>query len=102
MMDEGDINRVLERLAAYEDLGMEPEEIKSILQPRTPLTKEELMEMDGEPIEFVHFGRAGVGIVNGKCGEICALNIHGLRFDNLGEIWAAYRYTGPKGGAAYA
>lgn len=57
--------QVIDRLAAYEDTGLEPEEIESIKSlclggehyvlgflppPNDPLTLEELREMDGEPV----------------------------------------------------
>lgn len=41
--------KAIDRLAAYEDTGLEPEEVKALVQiPNDPLTLEELREMDGE------------------------------------------------------
>lgn len=40
-----------ERLAAYEDTGLEPHEIMAIIfPPNPPLTLDELLEMDGEQV----------------------------------------------------
>lgn len=47
----------IDRLAAYEDTGLEPEEVEKLVSPpNAPLTLEELREMVGEPvwIEFIH------------------------------------------------
>lgn len=42
---------VWERLAAYEDTGLTPEEITTLIHPpNPPLTTEELLELDGEPV----------------------------------------------------
>lgn len=41
------------RLAAYEDTGLEPEEIRALISlPNAPLTLDELREMAGEPVWF--------------------------------------------------
>ncbi len=40
----------LNRLAAYEDTGLTPEEIMGLIAPNDPLTLDELREMDGEPV----------------------------------------------------
>ncbi len=42
---------IIDRLAAYEDTGLTPEEIKALIPPpNDPLTLEELREMDGEQV----------------------------------------------------
>lgn len=42
---------VFERLASYEDIGLEPEEIGALIPPpNNPLTLNQLRKMDGEPV----------------------------------------------------
>ena len=52
------LDKTIDRLAAYEDIGLEPEEIMALIQqqPNDPLNLEELREMYGEPvwIEFIN------------------------------------------------
>ena len=44
------LDKVIDRLAAYEDTGLTPEEIVALIQPPNDLlTLEELREMGGEP-----------------------------------------------------
>lgn len=44
---------IVNRLAAYENTGLEPEEIADLVNPK-PLTREELAQMDGEPVWVVN------------------------------------------------
>lgn len=47
----------VDRLAAYEETGVEPEEIAALISPpNDPLTLEELREMDGDKIYIQHIG----------------------------------------------
>lgn len=47
----------VDRLAAYEEMGVEPEEIAALISPpNDPLTLEELREMDGDKIYIQHIG----------------------------------------------
>ena len=49
------LDKVIDRLAAYEDTGLTPEEIVALIQPPNDLlTLEELREMGGEP--YWHIG----------------------------------------------
>lgn len=54
------------RLAAYEEMGVEPEEIAALISPpNDPLTLEELREMDGDKIYIQHIGACkGFSIMN--------------------------------------
>lgn len=54
----GKLADAIDRLAAYEDTGLEPEEIIRLVSPPScdPLTLEELREMDGEPVWVVWAG----------------------------------------------
>lgn len=59
-----DISTIIECLAAYEDTGLTPEEIMALIPlPKDPLTLEELLEMDGEPV--------WVEIPTGRVAEWC-------------------------------
>lgn len=112
---------IIDRLAAYEDTGLEPEEIKEVQEamapipfgrfrdimeaeragrlvlpsePNAPLTLEELREMDGEPVWVV--SRDGR---NESCWmlvdveyELCREAHGGMAvFENNGKTWLAYR-----------
>lgn len=103
-MSQSSIRKVLERLKEYEDLGLEPQEIKKILQPKEPLTLDQLKNLDGLPVEFERFGWSGVGIV---CITNCYMEVltpkHGrLRLEDMGENWVAYPYIGENGGPNHA
>lgn len=51
---------VIDRLAAYEDTGLSPEEIKALIKPSNDsLTLDELREMDGEPVYVRYLDGAG-------------------------------------------
>lgn len=45
------LDKAIDRLAAYEDTGLEPQEIMALIfPPNPPLTLEELLKMDGEQV----------------------------------------------------
>ena len=91
--------KAIDRLAAYEDTGLEPEEVKALVQiPNDPLTLEELREMDGEPVWVV----TGSVINAGRgCWDICdwwdkntvmfPYSGEQPRVDDYGITWTAYR-----------
>lgn len=80
---------MVDRLSAYEDSGLEPEEIVARLDTfNPPLTLEELREMDGEPV-WVEFP---------KCPEASGWMLVSANrylgecdFENCGKTWLAYR-----------
>jgi hypothetical protein len=90
------LDKVIDRLAAYEDTGLTPEEIMALIPlPNDPLTLEELRGMDGEPVWIVPMCGSG-----GFCTwmlvdaeyELCR-EAHGEMavFENCGKTWLAYR-----------
>lgn len=53
------------RLAAYEDTGLTPSEVKAMMRWSHRLTVDELWEMDGEPVWWEDkYGRSGWGLVS--------------------------------------
>ena len=98
MVDTGPcaVAGIVDRLAAYEDTGLTPEEIMALIPlPNDPLTLEELRGMDGEPVWIVPMRGSG-----GFCTwmlvdaeyELCR-EAHGEMavFENCGKTWLAYR-----------
>ena len=104
-----DIYPMIDRLAAYEDTGLEPEEIMGLcsmdrrakmaellrMEENKPLTLEELRGMDGEPV-FIIPTRGSGGfctwmLVDTKY-DLCR-EVHGEMavFENCGKTWLAYR-----------
>lgn len=104
-----DIYPMIDRLAAYEDTGLEPEEIMGLcsmdrrakmaellrMEENKPLTLEELRKMDGEPV-FIIPTRGSGGfctwmLVDTKY-DLCR-EVHGEMavFENCGKTWLAYR-----------
>lgn len=103
------VPKLYDRLAAYEDTGLTPEEVidlkgswnaackaygfnPTIPQPNPPLTLEELREMDGEPVWLaIGFG----GQYDIFCGStVCGIyNFYeaALPGDKYGTGWLAYR-----------
>ncbi len=91
----GCLNRLKDRLAVYEDTGLEPGEENHIL------TKEELYQMNGEPVwvsipdqKYAKFGKWAL-VINNEIDGIefsCAYAV-GDRWDFLdyGNSWIAYR-----------
>lgn len=86
------LDKAIDRLAAYEDTGFEPEEIMVLIAPpNPPLTLEELQEMDGEPVYIVDSERP-----DNSGWEICnsLLTDPWNNCDNVaayGKTWLAYR-----------
>lgn len=91
-----DCQKVLrERLAAYEDTGLTPEEImKLIAPPNDPLSLEQVKGLNWEPIWVKRFNGAqgyyiaenvgsGLDLYRGGCGY--------ESFSDYGKNWFAYR-----------
>lgn len=86
---------IVDRLAAYEDTGLEPEEIVGLIAPpNEPLTLEELREMGGLDLGQLHIK---LNVEDNQCRIVEACNGHfliGLRslpLDSYGKTWWAYR-----------
>lgn len=122
------LDKAIDRLAAYEDTGLEPEEIKEVQEamepipfgrfrdimeaertgrlvlpsePNTPLTLEELLEMDGMPVWVCEPNGA-----NGVWGlvdlEYQMIRLHGgglAIWENNDKSWLAYRRKPEEGTA---
>ena len=88
------LDKVIDRLAAYEDTGLTPEEIMALIPlPNDPLTLEELRGMDGEPVWITKMdGSGGVWMLVDTEYELCR-EAHGEMavFENCGKTWMAYR-----------
>lgn len=100
----------IDRLAAYEDTGLTPEEIIDLkgswraackfygFNPacsvsNAPLTLDELRELDGEPVWCEKFGwRICYGVSDFR-GYLCMETGAGscIRLNDYGNTWAAYR-----------
>lgn len=82
----------INRLAAYEDTGLTPEEIVALVPtPNAPLTLEELREMDGDPVWVcLPDGSHGGWMINyqGWCTNRFAST---ERYGTYGKSWLAYR-----------
>lgn len=105
------VPKLYDRLAAYEDTGLEPEEIVDLRRawdmyggeegimalldkPNDPLTPEELREMDGEPVWVCHplDKRSGAWALVDIKFDMCRVAGGGIAvFENCGKIWLAYR-----------
>lgn len=85
---------IIDRLAAYEDTGLEPEEIMALIAPpNPPLTVDEFREMDGMPVWVCEPNGA-----NGVWGlvdlEYQMIRLHGgglAIWENNDKSWVAYR-----------
>lgn len=102
-----DIYPMIDRLAAYEDTGLEPEEIMGLcsmdrrakmaellrMEENKPLTLEELRGMDGEPVWVECLGTKDYSAWT--IVDICLNGIHTkyfyADFDYYGVEWLAYR-----------
>lgn len=103
--------KAIDRLAAYEDTGLEPEEIAAlsqaekdgrlvVLPSNDPLTLEELREMDGEPVWIVPYGKfenPGYALINAKEEFLCTSYPHFWSFEAYGKNFIAYRRKPEKG-----
>ena len=73
----------LNRLAAYEDTGLSPEEVMALkAPPNEPLTLEELREMDGEPVWVVIAGMGRYTVIE-HCGERATKFTDGMEPPNV-------------------
>ena len=89
------VPKVYSRLAAYEDTGLSPEQVRELAAPpNPPLTLEELREMDGEPVWVAPVDGGPYAwmlidteyeVLRGAHGELAV-------FENYGKTWLlAYR-----------
>lgn len=101
------LDKAIDRLAAYEDIGLEPEEIMGLCsmherakmaeplrnEENKPLTLEELREMDEGAVFIRPPDRdSGVWALVDLEFELCRTARGGLAvFDNYGKTWIAYR-----------
>ena len=98
----------IDRLAAYEDTGLTPEEIMGLcsmdrrakmaellrMEENKPLTPDDLPKMDGTPVWITKMdGSGGVWMLVDAEYELCR-EAHGEMavFANCGKTWRAYRY----------
>ena len=102
-----------DRLAAYEDSRLTPEEIMILcsmdrrakmaellrMEENKPLALEQLMEMDGEPVFLTPIQSACTNDKQGAWAlvdlnqRMCRVSGGGLAvFENCGKTWMAYRY----------
>lgn len=82
-----------EEVGAYEDTGLEPEEIMALIAPpNAPLTLEELREMDGEPVCVVIAGVGRYAVIE-HCEKRSTKFTDGMEppNDRYGIYWLAYR-----------
>ncbi len=98
----------IDRLAAYEDTGLTPEEIMGLcrmdrrakmaellrMEENKPLTPDDLPKMDGTPVWITKMdGGGGAWMLVDAEYELCR-EAHGEMavFENCGKTWLAYRY----------
>ena len=98
----------IDRLAAYEDTGLTPEEIMGLcrmdrrakmaellrMEENKPLTPDDLPKMDGTPVWITKMdGGGGAWMLVDAEYELCR-EAHGEMavFENCGKTWRAYRY----------
>ena len=90
----------VDRLAAYEDTGLEPEEImERIAPPNPPLTLEDLREMDGGPVWVESVEGKFVPLwllVNVNEEEAHSAYYEFCEFADYGKTWLAYRFKTEK------
>lgn len=101
----------VDRLAAYEETGVEPEEIAALISPpNDPLTLEELREMDGDKIYIQHIGACKGFLDDEYAPYYSKLEQYVQKYNGMlracdlpskyyGEAWRAYRRN-PEGGEA--
>lgn len=102
------LDKVIDRLAAYEDIKLTPEEIMILcsmdrrakmaellrMEENKPLTPDDLSKMDGTPVWITKMdGSGGVWMLVDAEYELCR-EAHGEMavFANCGKTWRAYRY----------
>lgn len=101
----------VDRLAAYEETGVEPEEIAALISPpNDPLTLEELREIDGDKIYIQHIGACKGFLDNEYAPYYSEFEQYVQKYNGMlracdlpskyyGEAWRAYRRN-PEGGEA--
>lgn len=92
------IDMLTDRLAAYEDTGLEPEEVEVLIPPpNDPLTLNQLRKMDGEPVWVAN---SSAKKKDGFCNEWALISVSRkdaesvgtiYHFENYGDYWLAYR-----------
>lgn len=102
------IRKTIDRLAAYEDTGLTPEEIMGLcsmdrrakmaellwMEENKPLALDDLQKMDGTPVWITKMdGSGGVWMLVDAEYKLCR-EAHGEMavFENCGKTWLAYRY----------
>lgn len=91
------VPKVYELLAAYEDIGLDPEDIKSLLMKlHEPLSLEQLRELDGEPVWVQPVIERGgwwsmVQLEKERCQSIGNSMVLLQNFSTYGKRWLAYR-----------
>lgn len=88
----------VDRLAAYEDTGLTPEEVKALISPNEPLALDELREMDGKPVWVVDVAsinkfRGHWDICDWENGEAVSFPycMESPDIGQYGITWLAYR-----------
>ena len=93
--DEQRRGKEINRLAAYEDTGLTPEEIVALIPPpNAPLTLEELREMDGQPVWFCkcHNGLCNWCVIDHTNETNIFFTDGTVRLmSSYGDGWLAYR-----------
>ena len=85
------LTAALNRLAAYEDTGLEPEKIADLVAPpNIPLTLDELRQMDGEPVWCAEIKRWGI-VMRDNIGIIVAFDLMSWCADDELEKLTLYR-----------
>ena len=87
----------VDRLAAYEETGVEPEEIAALISPpNDPLTLDELRKMGGEPYWHVGLQKDSFPPHWNILDPIYAMHIEDYGY---GKRWLAYRRNPEEGEA---
>ncbi len=93
----------VERLAAYEDMGLTPQEVTELLRSlaeakkNVPLTLDEMREMDGEPIWIQDIDSPGRSCYwlcywdRGKYLILTSKHLGSYILEDYGKTWLAYR-----------
>lgn len=90
------VPKLYDLLAAYEDIGMEPEEIQALISPtNAPLTLWELREMEWEPVwtkRDMFPDDCGFRVIR-RVGKFSVVFTDMRRFpiESYGKTWLAYR-----------
>lgn len=88
------LDKVIDRLAAYEDSGLEPDEVKALVneQKNEPLTIEEMKDLLGEPVWLEDEDEKRWDVLNyfGR-NFICMVSNYSYNICDYGKTWIAYR-----------